>query len=155
MPKLITAGMEKIKLQEERIILQRMARNIREELTDVIRLLFAQEETLAAQERQEANDIQRKDTIKQTASGNIRHSNHQERTRRINNEAENPPAEENESSPANGPSDYLVMGCHHETSHTDTLDMDDRVQLGSPHTRSTPHQRDAFMPHLAWAAQDG
>ena len=138
MPKLITAGMEKIKLQEERIILQMMARNIREELTDAICLLFAQEETLAAQERQEANDIQRKDTIKQTASGDIRHSNHQERTRWINNEAEHPPAEEDESSPANEPSDYLVMGCHHETSHTNTLNMDNRAQPSSPRTCSTP-----------------
>ena len=107
-------------------------------LTDAIRLLFAQEETLAAQEEQEANGAQRKDPIKQTAPGTIRRSNHQGRTRRANNEAEHPPAEEDESSPANEPPDYLVMGCHHERSYTDTLDMDDRAQPSSPRTCSTP-----------------
>ena len=140
MPKLLTAEMDKIKLQEERICLQMMARNIREERTDAIRLLCAQEETLAAQERQETEtgNIQRRDTIRDPALGDIRYIDHQKKLRRIHNETEHPPAEEDESSPANGPSDHLEMGCHHETSLTDTLDMDDRVQPSSPRTCSTP-----------------
>ena len=105
MPKLLTAKMGKIKLQEERICLQMMARNIREELTDAIRLLSAQEETLATQDRQEADNIQRKDTIKDPALGNIRYVNHQEETRRFHDEAECPRVRENENVPGNGPLD--------------------------------------------------
>ena len=137
-PELITEGMDKTKLQEEKIILQMMARNIREELMDTARLLFAQEETLMAQERQETEDTQRKDTTRDTTSSSTKHTNHQEGRRRINNEAEHHSAKEDENAPTNGPSDYLVVEYFHEDPYADTPDMDGRGKPSSPCTCSTP-----------------
>ena len=100
--------------------MQMMARNIREELTDAIPLLFAQEEALAVQERQETEtgNIQRRDTIRDPVPGDTKYINHQKGLRKIHNETEYTPAKENEDTPVktpgNKPSDYLVMGCYHE-----------------------------------------
>ena len=63
LPRLLTVEMDQNQLQEERVWMQMRSRNIREELSDAIRLLFAQEETLAVQEEKEVGpgSIQRRD----------------------------------------------------------------------------------------------
>ena len=135
--KLLTMNMTQDQLQAERKWMQMMSRNIREEMLDATRLLFAQEETQAdleanveeaQQAEEEVDKPQEMDTNVDPWGNDTIHVNHQKevwethrRSRRTTHRKRNR-KKKAVTTPAEPPdttsTDYLVMGCRHGADDT-------------------------------------